>query len=294
MSVSDYSTTPGANTSISGVNIAEGCSPAGINDAVRQMMADTKMVYDARVTTGDLSAYMETALNLSDLADAATARTNLGLGDISVKATTDFVAQAGSVQVGGMGATLSPAVPLRDWNLVEHAISGEMPYIMRGVWTNGPGPDAYYHVSCREYQKRDGTGRIFQAAYPYIDYGTDKEKNAVWFRNRDAGLAGVWGAWRKQLTDLDPIDPWRDLTHQDMIGSRAQNVVYQNTTGGSISVQIRPSGLGGYSLTVSPDNVTWVTVGKSGAIELYMLSAIIPNGHYYKYSGPINLWVELR
>jgi hypothetical protein len=38
--VTDYSTTPGSNTSISGINIAEGCPPANINDAMRQQLAD--------------------------------------------------------------------------------------------------------------------------------------------------------------------------------------------------------------------------------------------------------------
>lgn len=42
MSVSDYSSDPDLNTSISGINIAEGCPPSGINNAIRQMMADIK------------------------------------------------------------------------------------------------------------------------------------------------------------------------------------------------------------------------------------------------------------
>jgi hypothetical protein len=40
MAITDYSTTAASNTSISGINIAEGCSPAGINNAIRQLMAD--------------------------------------------------------------------------------------------------------------------------------------------------------------------------------------------------------------------------------------------------------------
>lgn len=42
MSVADYNTDPNSNTSISGINIAEGCPPSGINNAIRQMMADIK------------------------------------------------------------------------------------------------------------------------------------------------------------------------------------------------------------------------------------------------------------
>lgn len=40
MAFSDYSTTPSANTSINGINLAEGCNASGINDAIRQLMAD--------------------------------------------------------------------------------------------------------------------------------------------------------------------------------------------------------------------------------------------------------------
>jgi hypothetical protein len=47
MPVPDYSTTPASNTTISGINIAEGCSPAGINNAIRQLMADVRAFYDA-------------------------------------------------------------------------------------------------------------------------------------------------------------------------------------------------------------------------------------------------------
>lgn len=38
--LSDYSTTPGNNTDVAGINIAENCSPANINNAIRELMAD--------------------------------------------------------------------------------------------------------------------------------------------------------------------------------------------------------------------------------------------------------------
>lgn len=49
MSVADYNTDPDSNTSISGINIAEGCPPSGINNSIRQMMADIKTADDANV-----------------------------------------------------------------------------------------------------------------------------------------------------------------------------------------------------------------------------------------------------
>lgn len=42
MSVKDYNLEAGLNVSISGINIAEGCAPSGINDAIRQLMADVR------------------------------------------------------------------------------------------------------------------------------------------------------------------------------------------------------------------------------------------------------------
>ena len=48
MAVKDYQLEPGLNVSISGINIAEGCPPSGINDAIRQLMADVRAESNAR------------------------------------------------------------------------------------------------------------------------------------------------------------------------------------------------------------------------------------------------------
>lgn len=40
MAITDYDPIAGNNTTIGATNVAEGCSPAGLNDAIRQMMAD--------------------------------------------------------------------------------------------------------------------------------------------------------------------------------------------------------------------------------------------------------------
>lgn len=54
MAVSDYKTNPDENTTISGINIAEGCPPSGINNAIRQLMADVKQESEdqSKVMTG--------------------------------------------------------------------------------------------------------------------------------------------------------------------------------------------------------------------------------------------------
>ena len=42
--ISEYDVAPSQNADIAGIDIAEGCSPAGINDAIRTVMADLKAV----------------------------------------------------------------------------------------------------------------------------------------------------------------------------------------------------------------------------------------------------------
>lgn len=49
--ISEWSSTPANNTDIDGINIAEGCAPSGINDAIREMMSQVKDLYSG--TTGD-------------------------------------------------------------------------------------------------------------------------------------------------------------------------------------------------------------------------------------------------
>ena len=65
-SIRDYSATNSANTDIQSIDISEGCSPAGINNAIREVMADLKDVstgavalespaFDSASLTGNLT-----------------------------------------------------------------------------------------------------------------------------------------------------------------------------------------------------------------------------------------------
>lgn len=66
MAVKDYKTNPDENTTISGINIAEGCAPSGINNAIRQLMADVKSDHDAQESTNTELAKVMTGATASD------------------------------------------------------------------------------------------------------------------------------------------------------------------------------------------------------------------------------------
>jgi len=82
MAISAYSSTPASNTAISGINIAEGCLPSGINDAIRQLMADIASQGLARFQT-----------RATDLPSAATLNLDGSVGEyVNVTGTTGITA----------------------------------------------------------------------------------------------------------------------------------------------------------------------------------------------------------
>lgn len=65
MGVKDYSLNADDNTQINGINIAEGCPPSGINNAIRQLMADVKEDSDAQSEA--LKKFSETPASAENL-----------------------------------------------------------------------------------------------------------------------------------------------------------------------------------------------------------------------------------
>ena len=130
--ISEFSATPANNTDIDSINIAEGCAPSGINDAIRELMAQLKdfqtgavgdsfngpigtstaaagafttLAASGSVTLSGGTANGVTYLNGSKVLTSGTGLvfdgTNLGVG---VTNPTDFNSDMNDLVVGGSGA----------------------------------------------------------------------------------------------------------------------------------------------------------------------------------------------
>ena len=119
--VSEWSSTPSNNTDIGGINIAEGCAPSGINNAIRELMAQVKDMQagsdgDGLVVGGMFTssggAVMSGNVTISGattfsnnvvLGGSATATTQSASDDSTKVATTAFVKDVALPDTSGNG-----------------------------------------------------------------------------------------------------------------------------------------------------------------------------------------------
>ncbi len=102
--ISEFSLTPANNTDIDGIDIAEGCAPSGINNAIRELMSqlkdfqggtsgDTLAIAAGGTNAATTTAALQnlggttTGINLFKATDAAAARTEISAGDVTLTGT---------------------------------------------------------------------------------------------------------------------------------------------------------------------------------------------------------------
>lgn len=105
--VSEWSATASNNTDISGINISEGCAPSGINNAIREIMAQVKDMQvgtdgDNFVVGGAFTCTGAAVFSSTVALGASATATTQSANDNSTKvATTAYVAAAG-IPSGGI------------------------------------------------------------------------------------------------------------------------------------------------------------------------------------------------
>lgn len=168
MAVKDYNTDPDLNTSISGINIAEGCPPSGINDAIRQLMADVKEEAEAQAAK---DAEQDAAL--------ATTNSNLATLDAAVVHKTGDETIAGDKIFEG-GVTTKSFFRINVPNFVQ----GELPSANRYWHLNLTDANGNLTGRLQKFINKDGSSafRLCHKSYDgskeiFLGCGFDKNGN---------------------------------------------------------------------------------------------------------------------
>jgi len=120
--ISEYSATASNNTDIGGINIAEGCAPSGINNAIRELMAQLKDQQtgsdaDSFVVGGAFTCTGAAVFSSTVALGASATATTQSANDNSTKvATTAYVAAVIPSGVIVIWSGSAAAIP-SGWNL---------------------------------------------------------------------------------------------------------------------------------------------------------------------------------
>ena len=109
MAVSSYNTNPDQNTTISGINIAEGCPPSGINNAIRQLMADIRT--DSNTQNTNITNAKSAADDAQSAAEAAQSTAN------TAKTTANTAKTTASAALPKAGGTMTGAINMNSKNI---------------------------------------------------------------------------------------------------------------------------------------------------------------------------------
>ena len=307
--ISEWSATAANNTDIGGIDIAEGCAPSGINNAIRELMAQVKDQQtgtdaDNFTVGGNLSVTGTTTLTGTPTAPTAAAGNNT-----TQLATTAFVTTALGT-LGTMASQNANAVAITGGSInvttfsttetlsIVPATSTGLAAIELGSARTGDG------LSYIDFHSSSGTDydfRILRAA------GVN---NTVNFYN--AGTGGMYfytnGVQRAAIDSTGIVGNLvgtasnsigEGQTWQDMTSSRAFSTDYTNSTGRPIMFSVTNTASdAGVELYVGG-----VLVGQTGQIggsgnDIHNMTAIVPTGATYRANAVRTAgtlyWAELR
>jgi hypothetical protein len=261
--VSEWSATPADNTDVGGIDINEGCAPSGINNAIRDVMAQIKDMQtgadgDNFVVGGNLTVNgtttLATPLPVASGGTGATtseaSRAALGLGTLSTQAANNVAITGGSIT-----------------GITDLAVAD-----------GGTGSST---LTANAVLLGNGTNAL-QTIAPSTSGNVLTSNGTTWTSATPAGGIGIGQTW------------------QNVAGSRALGTTYTNSTGKPIFVYIvvQLSGNGDTMLTLNGISLDGPS-SSAPAFQYIPCSFIVPDGNTYNLSvqsGTVGItsWAELR
>lgn len=260
--ISEWSATPANNTDVGGIDIAEGCAPSGINNAIREMMAQIKDMQagtdgDNFTVGGNLSVTGTTTLTGSLTASGGLSGAFNGTVGATTPNTGVFtnLTSSGNTTLGDASTDTLTVNATPTFNVAVPVASG------------GTGASS---LTANNVLLGNGTSAV-QVVAPGTSGNVLTSNGTTWQSTTPDPVVGVGQTWTV------------------VTGSRVAGTTYTNSTSRPIQVIISGYNYGGYYV-----NGTNIAQINSSGNET--TSFIVPVGQTYKADSTITIdrWSELR
>jgi len=265
--ISEYDATAGNNTDINSINIDEGCSPSGINNAIRALMSHLKNWQGG--TSGDTLPVASGGTGSTTAGDARTA-----LGAAKTGANSDITSLTACTTITGLTTPLTTAqggtgtASTTFANLTTN-VTGTLP-----VTNGGTGL-----ATLTANNVMLGNGTSTPSFVSPSTSGNVLTSNGTTWTSAAAGGIGVGQSWT------------------DVAASRVSGTTYTNSTGKPIGVSFATNYGANNTTTVGVNGIQIMIFGiQDNAAIRFSSSFIVPNGHTYSITSPTGFetWAELR